>query len=299
MTALLNSVMTNAVVPVRWALIALIAYTLATTGLFLASGPTIQPDVAGGTRPQSQTPGSQQNVNINDILQANLFGKADADDRPVKAAPTSETRLPLILNGVFVAEIPEDSAAIVAQKGRAGILYGVGDTRPGNAVLDEVHPDHVVLRRAGTRETLTFPVASGITPAAPANQAANVPLESRNVDRQDRQTPANQTATSAREFVENYRDRMQSDPQSALIELGVEPVSTESAQGYRLGNLAQSPYLSQTGLQPGDVILSVNGRPVGDVSQDQLELDNILAQGSARLEIQRGSRRFFVTASLK
>ena len=100
-------------------------------------------------------PGSQQNVNINDILQANLFGKADAEGRPAKAAPTSETRLPLILNGVFVAEIPEDSAAIVAQKGRTGILYGVGDSLPGNAVLDEVHPDHVVLRRAGTRETLT------------------------------------------------------------------------------------------------------------------------------------------------
>lgn len=295
MTALLNSVMTNAVVPVRWALIALIAYTLATTGLFLASGPTIQPDVAGGTRPQSQTPGRQQNVNINDILQANLFGEADADGRPVKAAPTSETRLPLILNGVFVAEISEDSAAIVAQKGRAGILYGVGDTLPGNAVLDEVHPDHVVLRRAGTRETLTFPGASGITATAPVNQAANAP--SRNP--RDTQTPANQTAASAREFVESYRDRMRSDPQSALIELGIEPVSTDGAQGYRLGNLAQSPYLSQTGLQPGDVILSVNGRPVGDVSQDQLELDNILAQGSARLEIQRGSRRFFVTASLK
>jgi len=51
-------------------------------------------------------------------------------------------------------------------------------------------------------------------------------------------------------------------------------------------------------LQPGDVILSVNGRPVGDLSQDRLEVDNVLAQGSARIEVQRGTRRFFVTASL-
>ncbi len=71
-----------------------------------------------------------------------------------------------------------------------------------------------------------------------------------------------------------------------------------SAEGYRLDDLAQSPYLSQTGLQQGDVILSVNGKAVGDIRQDQQEIDNILAQGSARLEIQRGTRRFFITASL-
>ena len=62
--------------------------------------------------------------------------------------------------------------------------------------------------------------------------------------------------------------------------------------------MTDSPFLSQTGLQPGDVILSVNGRPVGDINRDQKELDNVLAQGSARLEVQRGTRRFFVTASL-
>lgn len=295
MTALLNSVMNNGVLPVRWLLVGLIAYILATTGLFLVSGPTNEPDV-GATLPQSQAPGSQRKVNLNDILEAHLFGKADAGERPLAAAPTSETRLPLVLNGVFVAEIPGDSAAIVAQKGRSGLLYGIGDSLPGNATLDEVHPDHVVLRRAGNRETLTFPEVSGIyttTNLDPANEAANLAPED--------QIPVSEAAStpSARQFVERYRDRMRSDPQSALIELGVEAVSADGAQGYRLGNLAQSPYLSQTGLQPGDVILSVNGRPVGDVSQDQLELDNILAQGSARLEIQRGSRRFFVTASLK
>ena len=67
----------------------------------------------------------------------------------------------------------------------------------------------------------------------------------------------------------------------------------------RLDHLAQSPYLRQTGLQPGDVILSINGQPVGDVERDRLELDNVLAQGSARIEVQRGDRRFFITASLK
>ncbi len=99
--------------------------------------------------------------------------------------------------------------------------------------------------------------------------------------------------------MQGYRDRLQQDPTGTLSALGVAPVSTSGAQGYRVDNLAGSPYLAQTGLQAGDVVLSVNGRPVGDIQSDQAEIDNIVAQGSARLEVQRGTRRFFVTTSLK
>ena len=66
-----------------------------------------------------------------------------------------------------------------------------------------------------------------------------------------------------------------------------------------LADGATGTNLFLAGLQSGDVILSVNGRPVGDIQQDQLEIANIMAQGSARIEVQRGSRRFFITASLK
>jgi NAD-dependent oxidoreductase involved in siderophore biosynthesis len=43
----------------------------------------------------------------------------------------------------------------------------------------------------------------------------------------------------------------------------------------------------------------VNGNPVGNVESDRAELAGVLAQGSARIEIQRGSRRFFVNTSLE
>ena len=107
------------------------------------------------------------------------------------------------------------------------------------------------------------------------------------------------TSASIAGIVQSYRERLQQDPNGTLNSLGVAPVAADGAKGYRLDSLAASPYLAQTGLQAGDVVLSVNGRPVGDVQQDHLEIDNILAQGSARLEVQRGTRRFFVTASLK
>jgi general secretion pathway protein C len=113
------------------------------------------------------------------------------------------------------------------------------------------------------------------------------------------QSPGATSDRSLDEVVADYRDRLQSDPEGTLNNLGLQPISSGAAEGYRLGNLAQSPYLSQTGLQAGDIILSVNGNPVGNVAQDQMQIDNIMAQGSARLEVQRGDRRFFVTASLR
>ncbi len=96
-----------------------------------------------------------------------------------------------------------------------------------------------------------------------------------------------------------YQEKFAQDAQGALNELGVAAVSGDQSQGYRIDDVSQSAYLSRSGLQTGDVILSVNGRQVGNLQQDKLELANIVAQGSARIEVRRGSRRFFITASLK
>jgi general secretion pathway protein C len=205
--------------------------------------------------------------------------------------------------------VPNDSAAIVAQKGKPGVLYSIGQTLPGNAELVEVHTDHIVLRRAGAQETLTFPEADAQLIADFDNQdnedagrrrpaGSGIAYPQSSVDSRPR-GGGSPRAGNPRDFISSYRQLIDDDPQRALSTLGIAPVSAGTSSGYRLGNLADSPYLSQTGLQPGDVVLSVNGRPVGDIGQDRMEIDNVLAQGSARLEIQRGTRRFFVTASLQ
>ena len=105
-------------------------------------------------------------------------------------------------------------------------------------------------------------------------------------------------ATSTRELVAEYRDRLAEDPEGTRISIGLTPVTAGAAQGYRLGALANSPQLRNTGLQSGDVLLSVNGEAVGDIQSDRSRIDGVLSGGSARLEVQRGDRRFFVTAAL-
>lgn len=304
--------------PVRWLIIIGIAATLAQTVLFVISGPQSSSAPSDPVRNTSQ-PQRSQTTSINAILSRNLFGAVDASNATTVAAPTVETRLPLELRGVFVGDVPEDSAAIVAQKGKSGELYAIGAVVPGNAELREVHPDHIVLRRAGNLETLTFPeVSSALVANSGDNTASDAGSLQMTEDgsggaafnsndsetdqengRSARWTPGQGAASTPREFVDNYRERLDVDPEGTLSDLGIAPVTVDGAEGYRLGNLAQSPYLSQTGLQPGDVVLSVNGQPVGNIQQDRQQIDSILDQGSARLEVQRGTRRFFVTASLK
>ena len=314
---LLDAVSTRLAGPARWLMIAGIAYTVATTVLYFLSAPPGSRAATTADRPTGSS-GSLRpaaDIDINGLLTRNLFGSVDAEAVEAQAdeSPTVATRLPLELKGVFVADVAEESAAIISQKGKGGELYAIGADLPGNATLIEVLPDHVVLRRAGAREALYFPEqrdsgwAQTVNGDQPLGQTSgDDPYDGPNdqeavggiVDTLETTDAAGEAADMG-DVISAIRDQVDADPGAALDALGISPVEEGGASGYRLGNLAQSPYLSQTGLQPGDVIVSVNGRPVGDLNQDRMEIDNVLAQGSARLEVQRGNRRFFVTAALK
>ena len=292
-----------------------IAYTLASTGWYFLSDPTPAPvDDAHGKTLRNSRP----TVALDQILAANMFGKASAAGT-VARVDAPETRLKLTLEGVFNAEDAHNSAAIIAEQGRSGELYQIGQKLPGGVELVEVHADRVVLKRTGALETLKFPetapmlatnvIQSDVPMSMPSTDAMPEEPQANDEPQQEEPAPADSVSADApgmqrddlptRARIEQYRTKLDADPSGTLSALGVNAVSTDAAKGYQVGNLATSPYLAQTGLQSGDVILSVNGRPVGNVQQDRQEIDNIVAQGSARLEVQRGDRRFFVTASLK
>ena len=322
MESLLQSIVARAATPAKWLIVLGIAYTLASTAMFLAA----PPETASVQTPQPRANEANTRrpaADLDSIVRADLFGVARANAAEQAAAAANEnlveTRLPLVLHGVFVAENAAESTAILARKGRSETLYRIGEKVPGNASLEAVFIDHVLLRRGRSRERLAFPktdeqlaglgaskrtlASPGTAPPRDAQHGLNT--ESAPGERPGRTTPPsreparpNAAEPSPSEVARRYKERLREDPRQTLNELGLTPMGGDDPAGYRLDRLAQSPYLRQTGLQPGDVILSINGQPVGDVGRDRLELDNVLAQGAARLEVQRGARRFFITASL-
>jgi general secretion pathway protein C len=302
--------------PAKILVIVGIAYTLATAGWYLVSGPA--PATLTDNKAAAGRASVKPSLSVADIIARNLFGKANVEGNAPAVFNAPETHLRLTLEGVFQAEVPEESAAIIAEQGRPGELFLVGGKIPGNATLTEVHADRIVMRRGNVFETLRFSDEPSMLTANSHDEPALLPdameggenvvneappdTSYDNTEAPPEPPPSTEGAANSNNLssvVQGYRDRLQQDPAGTLSSLGVAPVSASGAQGYRVDNLASSPYLAQTGLQAGDVVLSVNGRPVGDIQSDQAEIDNIVAQGSARLEVQRGARRFFVTTSLK
>ena len=288
----------KAIEPIRWLIILGLAYTLANTAAVFFTTPQATPLVTAQTTESRQ---ARPTANVNWILTKHLFGEAGAQpENRNDGKPPVHTRLPLELKAVWLANESDASKAIVAQKGKPAQRYGIGDTLPGNATLVEVLADRITFRRAGMLETLIFTqwklqftATQNTVPAPPRAESRQ---QRREQDEGAYEEESSHRAASAAEIaVELLRERLSIDGEEALADYGLE---VAEGGGYRLANISDSPYLRQTGLLAGDVILTVNGKSVGDVQQDQLQIENILAQGTARIEIKRGERRFFITASL-
>ena len=297
----LRTLAARAAVPAQVLLGLGILYTLYTTAWSFLGDSTIAKANASST-PTSTAPQARQKatpVDLQAIFAAKLFGDAKAEAaKPVVEQTAVETRLPLKLLGVFVADADTGaeapSAAVIAESNNAGKLYRVGDQLPGAATLDAVHADHVTLLRSGTRELLRFPKikpfrTTKIVEGGTGHTKAEAPQAMRRAPHEAKAAPR-----PAQDFVAAYRSRLQEEPEQPLEEFDMEAVGG----GYRIGNLGDLPYLSQSGLRPGDLILSVNGRPVRDIDADQLAMDDLLAAGEVRIEVQRGERRFFLTTSV-
>ncbi len=231
-------------------------------------------------------------MDIEQMVALNLFGtpQTGAGGLDVDAAP--DTELDLELLGIFLANQSEASVAIIGSRGDPGEAYGVGEAILGSARLKEIHEDVVLISRAGIMEALRF----DDDPPLAANRGSLTTYQ------HEEYVPDEPMATvdvgDLEESIERFRDRLEQDPDGTLRAVGLEPVSINGDTGYRIGQNAGSRQLGRTGLQPGDTIISIDGQPIGDIRQSPEAFGNVLAKGSARLEIQRGERRFFVTTSI-
>jgi general secretion pathway protein C len=247
----------------------------------------------------------------------NLFGNVAQSNVANIVTDAPETRLNLELQGVFIASAATDSSAIVAERNKTGELFRIGDRLPGNAILDAVFNDHILLKRGGRVEKLMFTDSAIRQQFSSVDDTAQVDLSlsentpvgnppsrlqqvrERIAERQRKamNTPV-QPGTSLRSFVDEYRDRIKDDPAGLLNEIGISSVSEGEANGYRLGDKLSSAQMQQAGLQQGDLVLSVNGTPVGNAKSDAGLIDQAMNDGRVRVEIQRADRRFFLTVPI-
>ncbi len=207
-----------------------------------------------------------------------LFGRGEITTHQVaesvrQSAP--ETRLRLRLEGVLVAERPENSGAIVSGTDGLTEHYRVGDTLPGNAELVEVESGRILIQRNGLYETLTFEDAVSEELVAESE-------------------PVNLTSPAA--FVDDVQNRLDSEGAAALVAFGLRPVQDGSASGYVYDG--SNAMLRAVNLKAGDVITAINGQSLGDIEQDRALLESWRSQSQLDIEIERNGARFSVSYAL-
>ena len=178
----------------------------------------------------------------------------------VEATAHPQTSLQILLVGVFVSSSPQQSLAIIAEKGKKGseTIYGVGDQLPGNALLSEIQTDRVILLRAGRYEALPLdapPAAKGGTgDKAEAGASA------------EGAKGAAQASSGTPMTIDRRRWESElSDLPSLANEVGVEPFpAAGKQQGYRLLARGDGRVLNDLGLLAGDIVVEVNGLSLKD-----------------------------------
>ncbi len=190
---------------------------------------------------------------------ASLFG--DATIAPEIVEPEVDTTAPvttlnLRLLGILATNDDQPAFAIINGGSGGEQVLGVGDDIE-NAVLREIHHEHVIIENRGKRERLELPkldLASAITTVPSSAAQAAEPVQSNAsdgslVDVND----LPQTPGALRDYLVRNPATMQQ-----LVSIGAYRENGKVI-GYRLMPKQDTAILRNYGIEPGDVVTSLNG----------------------------------------
>ena len=203
-----------------------------------------------------------------------LFVSFDPFFRSTPQGPASATvtALGLTLFGVNINEATGSGSAIIAAEDGVQNSYAVGDEIAPGVKLVGVAFDHVLLDRGGARESLFLDQSGDAPVAAPATTLP---------------APTPEVGSAAATGVSASGEM---SPAALKAGVGFAP----RAENGRVTGLVVQPQgdgavFRAAGLRPGDVIRSVNGRPIGSAS-DAASLASQIAPGARiSLEVERGA----------
>lgn len=197
---------------------------------------------------------TRKGIDVQAIASAHLFGEAKEEQVAPEDAPPSQANL--VLSAVFAANDPTKGVAVIGESPQASKVYACGAVvRPGTK-LHSVYLDRVILERNGQLETLSLPRPStaglAISRQAAAPRAGNG------------------------QFADNLRRIAETNPTAFAEVVRPQPVFANGVQrGYRVYPGRNRQQFAKLGLQPGDLVLSINGTPLDD-PQRGMEIFNTI-----------------------
>lgn len=224
-------------------------------------------------------------LDVQSLVNAHLFGVAPpAQAAPGDAANAPDTTMNLILAGTIATQDPKHGLAIIGESAATAKVYSVGDPVNGGATLNAVYTDRVLLDRGGAIETLSLPRQ---TLAGGQARAASLPLPIGNA------TPGQQN------LAENVRRLIARDPGVVSEVMRPQQVfNNGQLRGFRVYPGRNRQQFAKLGLQPGDLVTSVNGTPLDDPARGNEIFRTIGSSDSVRVTIERNGRSQDLTLNM-
>ena len=310
----LNAILNSVAMPVR-----ILVVVAVLVGIVYSVYDLISPMETSPTA--TPTTSYQPAVRVDDIARVNLFGSEEQpDDYTIETLATTTLNLTLV-SVVFDEINPDMSWARIAQGTQKPKKFTHGDRIAGVANLSEVLRDRVILERLGQRELLAFdseydyfeprelvlPVDSTTEYSGSSgfihqqmlhndqpNEESSSDQSRGGSDTMNQEQSNAGTVEGTRELIKSFRQRLEEDPEQFLQEVGLTPVSQDTASGYKVNeSLAK-----RLGLREGDILTSINGETIGDIKSDLPRVLEQMNSSSAKLQVKRGDETISIEIPL-
>lgn len=200
-----------------------------------------------------------------------------------------DTTLSWTLKGVMSDPDPARSAAILAPQGQPEKLYRVGAALPGNVRLEQIMNDRVILARDGKLETLRL---KRVEQAAPRNAGRSAAPRLPEADPDVTITPDGGVARIDKEAWAN-------DPQRFMDVITASPVMQDGAMyGLEVNPSRNAREFEAAGLEPGDVIVAVEGTPVSEINDYRDILQELGGASSVSVSLERNGEPINITITM-
>jgi len=247
------------VIAIAWQLVQL-------TWLLVGSRSTNAAQIAAAPPPPPTGP----KIDPQSIANAHLFGVASAEPSEADASNAPQTQMNLVLAGTIATEDPEKGFAIIGESAAAAKFYAVG-AMVGGVRLHAVYSDRVILNRNGQLEALVLPRQASSLVAPP-----RAPVAANNVGGR---------------FAENLRRVAETNPGALTEVLRPQPVFANGTQrGYRVYPGRNRQQFAKLGLQPGDLVTSINGTPLDDPTRGQEIMSALASSDRVTVTIERNGQ---------
>jgi general secretion pathway protein C len=199
------------------------------------------------------------------ISKVNIFGPLTPKNAITPTAAKPVTKIPLILIGTFLQKNTDPYAIIEDDKKKVQDVFNLQDMVFGDAKLVGIYPDKVELNRNGQIEILTIDDAPDLSGGGGSDSnSVEISVDSAELDNALQNLPVLLTQARA---VPYFKDG--------------KPV------GIRLFSIKSGSLYEKVGLQNGDVLKTINGNSLSDMTQAMRLFEMLKQERSLSVSLER------------